>query len=179
MGYVVAQGEGERDAWAQATAGAQRSGGQRLREVAEVIAPVEVAEAFNLPVGATAVVRRRVMLLDGRPVELTDSYYPLALARGTRLAQARKISGGAPTLLRELGHEVRQVAEDVSARLTTDDEQELLGLARPMPVILLRRTSKTAVGVPVEVSVMTMLAEGRHLHYEFTVGGDDDAQTGR
>lgn len=177
--YVRAQDAGAHDAWTQATASAKRSGGQQLREVAEVPAPAEVAEAFGLPVGAVVAVRRRVMLLDGRPVELTDSYYPLAVAAGTRLAEARKVPGGAPTLLRELGHEVRQVAEDVSARLATEDERELLGLESPAPVIRLCRTSKTAAGVPVEVSVMTMLAEGRHLHYEFTVGSDDDAQTDR
>ncbi|MBW4719641.1 UTRA domain-containing protein [Saccharothrix sp. SC076] len=174
----MAQSAGERDAWSQATAGAQRSGGQRLREVAEVPASAEVAEAFGLPVGAPVVVRRRVMLLDGRPVELTDSYYPPSIARGTRLAEPRKIPGGAPTLLKELGYELRHVAEDVSARLATDEEQRLLELEAPEPVILLRRTSSTDDDVHVEVSVMTMLAAGRHLHYEFSVGSHD-AQTNR
>ncbi|HWO68322.1 MAG TPA: UTRA domain-containing protein, partial [Umezawaea sp.] len=58
--------------------------GQRLREVAEVEPPREVAEALSVAEGELVVVRRRVMSLDGRPVELTDSYYPVAIARGTR-----------------------------------------------------------------------------------------------
>jgi GntR family transcriptional regulator len=171
--YVKPRATGEREAWAQEAAEHGHVGSQRLREVAEVEPPGTVAAALKVAAGESVVVRRRVMLLDGQPVELTDSYYPSAIAQGTRLAEHRKIPGGAPTLLAELGHEMRHVDEDVSARLATDDEQQLLELAAPEPVIVLFRTSTTGDGVPVEVSVMTMLAAGRHLRYQLTIGGED------
>ncbi|WP_158843995.1 GntR family transcriptional regulator [Saccharothrix deserti] len=168
--YVKPRVRGDRDAWTQEAASYGRAGSQRLREVAEVEPPPAVAEALGVSAGESVVVRRRVMLLDGRPVELTDSYYPTAVARGTRLAEARKIPGGAPTLLADLGYELRYVDEDVSAQLATDDEQRLLGLVGPEPVIVLFRVATTTDGRPVEVSVMTMLAAGRHLRYRLTIG---------
>ncbi|AHH98200.1 hypothetical protein KALB_4838 [Kutzneria albida DSM 43870] len=116
-----------------------------------------------------------MMLLDEQPVELTNSYYPVAIARGTRLSEHKKIRGGATTLLAELGHRIRHVEEDVSARLATSDEQRLLGLDAPEIVLVLTRTSKADDGTPVEVSVMTMLAANRHLAYQLTIGGDDAA----
>ena len=69
---------GASDAWAAEAAGRGGSGTQRLRMVSEVTPPRSVAEALETPAGEQVVVRRRVMLLDEKPVELTDSYYPVA-----------------------------------------------------------------------------------------------------
>jgi DNA-binding GntR family transcriptional regulator len=157
---------GTGDAWA---AEAERRGaraGQRLREVAEVEPPRSVAEALSVATGQPVVVRRRVMSLDDRPVELTDSYYPVAIARGTRLAEPRKIPGGAITLLAELGHVPKHVREEVSARAATAEERELLDLDQDGWVMVLSRLVATVDGTPVEASVMTMNARVARLGYE-------------
>lgn len=108
------------------------------------------------------------MLFEDRPVEITDSYYPVTIARGTRLAEARKIPGGAVALLADLGHPPRHVREDVSARLATPDERTILQLGVESCVLLLARTLFTEKDFPVEASVMTMTADGRRLRYELT-----------
>jgi DNA-binding GntR family transcriptional regulator len=108
------------------------------------------------------------MLFDDHPVELVDSYYPATIARGTRLGEARKIPGGAVAFLAGFGHLPRRVREDVSARLATPDERTALRLDDPSCVLLLARTLIAGNELPVEASVMTMVADGRRLRYELT-----------
>ena len=167
--YVKPRDAGAPDAWAQEAADHGHVGTQQLLHVGEVAPPPRVAAAFSCAPTDPVVVRRRLVLLDDQPVELVDSYYPADLARGTRLAEARKIRGGAPTLLAELGHELHHVDEDVSVRLANAEESGLLALQGPSPVLVLQRTSSSRDGRPVEVSVMTMLP-GRHLRYQLTIG---------
>jgi DNA-binding GntR family transcriptional regulator len=165
LAYVAPRSNGQTDAW---TEEAQQRGGQRLAEVAEVDPPASVAEALQLPAGEKAVVRRRVILLDGEPVELADSYYPPSIARGTGLAEKRKIKGGAPTLLAELGYRARHVSEDLDFREADDAEREALALPEGTNVLTLLRTTTAEDGSPFEVQLMTMKAP-RRLHYEIEV----------
>ena len=165
MPYVSGQ---PGDAWGSEAAQHGGVGKQRLVEVAEVPAPTSVAEVLGLQAGQPVVVRRRVMLFDDQPVELVASFYPSTIARGTRLAEVRKIRGGAVALLAELGHRPRRVREDVTARLATADERAELHLADSSCVLQLSRVLFDQDDVPVEASVMTMIADGRRLRYELT-----------
>jgi GntR family transcriptional regulator len=165
IAYVTAQGAGQTDAW---TAESQGRGGQRLTDVAEVIPPPEVAVALALALGEKATVRRRVVLLDGDAIELADSYYPLPIARGTALAEKRKIKGGAPTLLGELGYHARHLIEDLELREANDAERAALALPAGSNVLTLLRTTASGDGTPYEVQFMVMKAP-RRLHYEIEV----------
>jgi DNA-binding GntR family transcriptional regulator len=122
---------------------------------------------LGVPSGELVVLRRRLMLLDEQPVEITDSYYPHWLAAGTALAEPRKIRGGAVTLLAELGHSPQRVREDVEARTASAEERDLLALGGESPVLVLYRLVLS--DRPVELSVMTMVAANRRLRYELTV----------
>src|SRR5690348_16339938 len=108
MTYVSGQ---PGDAWGAEAAQHGGAGTQRLVDVGEVSASPAVADALGLNTGEPVIIRRRVMLFDDHPVELVESYYPPALARGTRLAEPRKIRGGAVALLAELGHQPKRVQE--------------------------------------------------------------------
>ena len=167
--YLRPRSPGEPDAWAEETAQQGRTGGQRLREVAEMVPPSSVAQDLNSPAGEMVVVRRRVMLLDEHPIELIDSYYPAHIARGTLLAEPRKILGGAITLLAELGYRPHRVQEDVSARAPNAEERQLLALRHEEWVLVLSHLVMADSGLPIEASVMTMTAQGRHLRYQLAV----------
>lgn len=168
--YLSPRQEGQVDAWSEEAAAAGRVGTQDLREVGEAVPPPEVATALGLAVGVTAVVRRRTILLDGQPVESAESWYPAAVAMGTALAEPRKIQGGAVTLLAGLGYIVHEAQEDIAFRTSTETEAAVLGVAAGSPVIVLVRRNLTADNVPFEVSVMVMIAEGRHLRYRMIAG---------
>lgn len=165
--YVTQSGPS--DVWASEAARRGGVGTQRVLEVAEVVPPADVAQALKLPEGDVAVMRRRLVLLDDQPVELAESYYPPAVGRGTGLAERRKVPGGVVALLAQLGHHAAQADEDVHARPATDDERRVLDLPTQAWVLVLRRVLSDNAGQPIEVSVMTMRAEGRHLHYRVPV----------
>ncbi|MEO3874147.1 UTRA domain-containing protein [Nonomuraea sp. B12E4] len=169
MPYVLPRGAGQPDAWAEEAAQHGHAGRHILREVAEVRPPRDVAAALGVQGHETVVARRRTVLLDERPVELADSYYSLAIARDTPLAEPRKIRGGAPTLLAELGYPPAHIEEDVSARPASEEERQLLQLREHDWVLVLFRLSRARDNAPVEVSVMAMAPYGRHLRYHLSV----------
>ncbi|MFB9470567.1 UTRA domain-containing protein [Nonomuraea salmonea] len=167
--YVRPRRSGQPDAWTEEAAQHGHTGSNILREVVELYPPASVGAALGLREDEPAVVRRRTVLLDEQPIELADSYYPASIARGTRLADMRKIPGGAPTLLVELGHELVHVEEDVSARPATEEERELLRLGDHEWVLVLFRRSLSRDRTPIEVSVLTMVPHGRHLRYKLSL----------
>ncbi|WP_369145619.1 GntR family transcriptional regulator [Streptomyces sp. R44] len=169
--YLAPRKPGQSDAWTDEAARRGHRGGQRLLHAGLVDAPDPVRAALRLPATEHVVVRRRLILLDDQPVELADSYYPVAIAGDTPLAEPRKVPGGAVTLLKELGYTGAEVVEDVSAALSTAEEREQLGLPEGSAVLRLLRLTLTGDGTPMEASVMTMPAD-RHLTYRL---GKQDA----
>ncbi|MEV4080656.1 UTRA domain-containing protein [Nonomuraea fuscirosea] len=160
---------GQSDAWAEEAAQRGHTGAQQLREVVEVQPTAEVADALSVPLGETVIARRRLVLLDDLPVELADSYYPATIARNTQLAEARKIRGGAVTLLSEMGYLPHRIQEDIHARPATEEEHHLLQLDMHEWVLVLTRLTLSRDGTPFEYSIMIMVARGRHLRYELSV----------
>jgi DNA-binding GntR family transcriptional regulator len=163
--YVAGRTAGG-DAWAQEAAAAGRQGTQRITNVVEVPASPEVARALALTAGTSVIFRRRLVLLDGTPVEIADAYYPREIAAGTPLAGAQRIKGGAAALLATLGHRAYRTQEEVTARMPTPDERAILELPMDVPVLVLSRRTVDAADTPFEYAVMIMKAAGRVLRYE-------------
>ncbi|MCL3998481.1 GntR family transcriptional regulator [Streptomyces lavenduligriseus] len=170
MPYLTPREQGQPDAWGVEAAARGGKGSQRIVQAGEVPAPEEVAALLDVPVGETVVVRRRIIQLDDEPCELTDTYYPARVARGTPLARKGKIPGGAVTLLAELGHIGRRVREDVTARLPSAEERDALQLAPDAPVLTLSRVTLDGEDRPLQVDMMVMPAHRQRLRYEMRIG---------
>ncbi|MCT9138939.1 GntR family transcriptional regulator [Streptomyces violarus] len=168
--YLTPRERSKGDAWSADAAAQGRRGTQRIVHAGEVPAPAEVARLLGTPDGEPVVVRRRLILLDDEPNELTDTYYPVGIARGTPLAGTARIRGGAVTLLAELGHVGALVREDVTATLPEKDEQEALRLAPAEPVLRLTRLTLDRDDRPVQVDRMVMAASRHQLRYEIRIG---------
>ncbi|MER5494178.1 GntR family transcriptional regulator [Streptomyces sp. NPDC002454] len=168
--YLSPRAAGQADAWTAEAAARGRKGTQRVVLAGEVRASGEVADLLGLDEAAEVIVRQRVILLDGEATELTDTYYPADLARGTRLAETSKIPGGAVTLLAELGYVAHAVREVVRARMPDVREQELLATGPGAPVLTLTRVTADARGVPFQVDVSVFPATAHGLSYEMRVG---------
>ncbi|TXJ85264.1 UTRA domain-containing protein [Streptomyces lavendulae] len=164
--YVTPRKNEQGDTWQEEAAARGGVGSQRVVRAGEVPAPREVAGLLMVEEGATVVVRQRVIYLDNRPVELTDTYYPVEVARGTRLEETKKIRGGAVTLLADLGYSARRVREEVSARMPTDAEQRLLDLDDAEPVLCMTRLTMDADGRRFQVDESVFPATGQRLRYE-------------
>ncbi|MBD0743547.1 GntR family transcriptional regulator [Streptomyces sp. CBMA152] len=133
--YMAPSAPGEPYRWVSEAAGREQRGSNKILRVAEVTPPKRVAAALGLDGNGKAVLRSRIGLLDDEPAELVNSYYPVELARDTRLADRRRIPGGSPTLLADMGFPPREQADEVTARKATQEEHALLELPDDVPVL--------------------------------------------
>ncbi|MEW2527528.1 GntR family transcriptional regulator [Streptomyces sp. NPDC047071] len=163
--YMPPSPEGAPYSWIAEAAKRNQQGSTQLLEVLEAEPPAQVAEALGIAQGDTAVMRYRLMLLDGEPAELVHSYYPLEIARGTALTHKRRIKGGSPTLLAGLGFPPRHVDDRVSTRIPTSEEVRLLELPEDAPVLRTFRIVTTDEHQPIEVSVMIKAGHLYELQY--------------
>ncbi|WP_327367848.1 GntR family transcriptional regulator [Streptomyces sp. NBC_01217] len=168
--YLAASPGARGDMWAAKAAAEGRRGSQRVVQAGEVKAPGAVAELLGVPAGQNVVARRRIMYLDDEPCELTDTYYPVDIARGTGLAGTAKIPGGAIRLLADPGHVGVRVREDVTARPATGHEQEQLRLTAGEPVLQLTRLTLDDADRPIQVDVLAMPPRRQKLRYEIRIG---------
>ena len=170
--YVAPRDPASADPWREEAARAGRVGTHRLALVERRVPPARVGALLGDEPGTAAVLRRRIVELDGKPVEISDSWYPAALADGTALAVQRPIKGGASRLLAELGYSATRHVEEIAVVETPEPLREVL---EDSLVIELTRTSYAASGTPFEVAVMAMsreMAPGvpRRLRYELRAG---------
>ncbi len=106
------------------------------------------------------------MFLDDEPVELTNTYYPADLARGSGIMDASKIPRGARAALADLGYPPRRAHEVVYTRMPTPDESRALRLPMGTPVLHVVRTVLSDDDRPIEVSVMVLSGDRNRLEYE-------------
>lgn len=157
--YLRPQGGGAADAWTQA------GGSQQIIDAGAMVPPPDVAAALGLEPGALAVGRRRLISLDGRPFEVAASWWPASIADGTPLAEARRIKGGAVTLLAGMGYTVDRSVEEVWADAAPEEEARLLGIEPGAPVLMLFRTAYDARGQAFQVDP-TMRRSGARQRYD-------------
>ena len=151
---------------------------QRLIEVSTREASPEVAALLELGEDAPQVIlRRNLLLLDDRPVQLTDSHFPVSLFGTTRIAEAadtQAMPGGPHAEMWRLGWSLDHATEDVSARMPTPQEAQALRLAQGTPVVRIVRTTY-AVGPgadeprPVDVTDYVLAADRHVLTYHVAV----------
>lgn len=136
-------------------------------EVGTEHAPPAIREALGLSARARVVARRRRYLMDGRPVELAESYVPQAIAGGTKIAEADTGPGGIYARLEELGHQLAEFSEEVAARMPTPEERRRLQLPAGTPVLTVRRIAFDAEGASVELTDTVKAAPSYVLEYRF------------
>jgi len=143
---------------------------QLLRELAEVPAPDRVAERLEIDPGTPVWVRRRTTLIDGRPNQLADSYYELAVAADApRIREEDTGPGGGFSRLEEAGYLLAEICEEWAARMPTGPESVALKLPAGTPVLELIRTVLTTTGRPVEVMLAVMAGDMTSMSYRFPI----------
>lgn len=143
---------------------------QRIRSVAAMGAPREIATRLSLDEGAPVVVRRRVFLLEGRPIALVDSYYPAEWASGTAIEEPNRVRGGVYALIEDpdgpIRRQIARSVDDLVARMPTPDEAVELALPPGVPVVQVIRTVFDSADLPVEVQDSVMAADRHEFRYE-------------
>lgn len=133
-----------------------------LLDLSKDKATPEEADQLRLRKGQL-VLRRQVSrhAPDG-PLEVATDVVSAALARGTALEQPDRAETGLYELLAEAGHAPRRLTEQLTARMPSPAEQELLRLSPGTPVLRSVRTAVDASGRPLAVTT-TVLAADRHV----------------
>lgn len=167
--YMPPATTGEPYRWISEAEKRSQRGSSKLLEVAVVTPPYEVARALGLEESGQSLLRKQILLLDGEPTELTRSYYPLELAEGTAMMEHRRIRGGTPTLLSELGHPPREFVDEVSSEIPTEEEVVALELPKDMPVMLTFRIVFSDDERPIEVSLLAKAAHRYRMRYRLVV----------
>ena len=130
-------------------------------------APGDIADLLGIDPGEEVVVREQVLgdAQTGRPVQISTSYLPSGIARGTRLTQAGLAAGEFYDLLEEMRGALRWT-EAVGARMPTPAETAVLGLGKGVALL---RIVRTAIGPD---SVVLEVEESRLSAAEWEVGYD-------
>ncbi|MGC9669916.1 GntR family transcriptional regulator [Planosporangium sp. 12N6] len=145
---------------------------QHLIFVGRAAAPAEVAEAFGLSAGAELVTRRHLVRTGDAPVEVGASWLRPADTAGTSLEQPQ-------TFGRPLYQEVEEVTgrvytsatDQLSARLPTREEAELLQIRPDTPVLVLLHVAYDADHRPIEVAEATWPGPMTTLTEEYKIPG--------
>lgn len=133
--------------------------------------PMDAARKLNLADDATAILRKRIMLRNDIPIEISWSYYPADLAAGTALDQPQRLRGGAPAILAALGHHQHEFMDEVQVREPTTEEFEALDLPAGIPVMRTLRTITDEAGSVLEVTVMVKAGHLYGMRYRQVVVG--------
>lgn len=133
----------------------------------EMPMPEWVAEALGGTTGEPVAFRDRRYTVDERPVQLSTSYLPVDIARGTQIMHTDSGPGGIYARLAELGHEPANFVEYVRARMPLPDEAERLSLPGGTPVLQVTRHAFNADGRCVEVNLMILDGMAFLLDYSF------------
>jgi GntR family transcriptional regulator len=139
----------------------------KLLDVEEVVAPAAVREAFDLSEGGTALLRRQVLSLGDEVCELVESYYPMDLARGTALMHHKKIKGGTPRLLADMGFPPVRCVDKLSARWPTPEQYRALKMPTKLPVLRAFRVVYSSDDRPIEATIMAKAGHLYEMQYEF------------
>ncbi|MBA2807065.1 GntR family transcriptional regulator [Streptomyces sp. KM273126] len=166
--FMAPAGSGEPYPWLTEAAKHGTSARSTILDVVESRPPADVRTALGLPADRLALLRSQILMIDDEPAELVSCYYPLDIARGTAMMDRRRIKGGTPALLAQLGYPPRLSVDRVSARIPTQDQYQALNLPSSLPVLRTLRVVYSDQERPVEATVMVKAGHLYELQYEFT-----------
>jgi GntR family transcriptional regulator len=143
---------------------------QLVRHLGTVPAPAAVAERLGIEPGDDVHVRRRTTLIEGRPHQLADSYYPLEIAEQVPALKREDTGpGGGFARIEEAGIRLARIREEIAIRMPAGPEVGVLRLPEGTPVAELIRTVCDTGGRPVEVMIATLAGDMTTFDYEFPV----------
>lgn len=153
------------DAWTTDVIAQGRTPAQTI-EVSIVQPPEHVASLLELEEGENAALRKRIRTVDGEPNSLSMSYYPMSIVATSEIIQPQDIVRGANRVLAEMGHDQVRYRDQITARMPTPYERDMLRIGAGIPVHEHVRVGFDAEDVPVRVAVTVLPADRHIIQYE-------------
>ena len=145
---------------------------RRMLEVGETTVPADVAKWLEVPEGSPVIVRRRLQLIDDVPAVLSATFFPLWLAKGTKLESPGALPEGPDAAIEGLGHRFAHGVEAFRARMPSPEEAHILQLGPGVPVVRMLHVDYDAEDRPLQVAD-DLYAADRH---EFVLEWDEPEQ---
>jgi GntR family transcriptional regulator len=135
---------------------------------AEVVnPPAAVAVHLDLGESEQALIRKRHMFVNGRPVQIASSYIPLSIAGSVDLAFPDTGPTGIYERLAERGHQVARFVEEIESRRPSEEEASFLGISPAQPVLEVTRLVYDRVSRPLEAVINVFPSQLWQLTYEW------------
>ncbi|WP_331741058.1 GntR family transcriptional regulator (plasmid) [Streptomyces sp. NBC_01023] len=137
-----------------------------------VPAPEPIAERLAISPGDLCVCTHYEFLADGQPVQLSESWEPMAITDGTPivLPEMGPLAGkGVVERMRSIGVAISTVVEVPRPARATQVQANLLGISLGDLVLQIERTIFDTEGRPVETADMVIPDRCREVVYEFGV----------
>lgn len=134
------------------------------------IPPKDVAERLHVPSEELSVLHRENhYYADDEPVQIVSTYLKWQEVEGTQLLEEKTGKDGIYGRLEELGHVMTRIRDEISARMPTPHEAQVLGLLPGVPVLEVLHTSIDQDSAPFEVSRYVHRSDQTGLLYELDV----------
>jgi GntR family transcriptional regulator len=146
---------------------------RRMLKVGITEAAPEIAQWLQVEPGEPVLVRSRLQSIDDQPAVLSASYFPLWLAKGTRLKQASALPEGPDTVIEALGHQFSRGVEVLSARMPTPEEAHALRLPPGAPVVRLLHIDYDGEDRPLQVADDLYIADWHEFVFEWAEPDQD------
>jgi GntR family transcriptional regulator len=140
----------------------------KLVQMEAIGPPIIIAERLNIPNGEQALIRRREMFADGRPIQLAASYIPMSVAGDVSLALPDTGPTGIYERLAKRGHRVARFVEEIESRRPAKDEADFLRISKTQHVLQVTRVAYTAAGQPLEVTINVFPSQLWQITYEWS-----------
>src|SRR5437763_6920411 len=129
---------------------------QQLVEVGRAAAPAEIADAYGVAPGVELVVRRHLVRTADAVVEVGASWFKPADAAGTSLERMEAFGRPLYQEVEEVtGRRYASATDQVTARLPSRDEAEILQIRPDTPVLHLLHIALDERHKPIEVATAT------------------------
>ena len=149
---------------------------QHLTEVGHTPAPADIAEVFGVSPGTTLVVRRHLVRTSDVPVEVGASWLRPADADGTALARPEVFDRPLYQEVEEAtGRTYTSATDQITARLPSRDEAELLQIRPDTPVLVLMHVAFDQRGKAIEVSQAVWPGPVTQLTEKYQIAGERPA----
>ncbi|GAA1778307.1 GntR family transcriptional regulator [Luedemannella helvata] len=131
-------------------------------DVSLIAAPADIAQRLELDEGTLIVARRRVRSINGEPVNINDSHFPLEIVKDSEIMSPADIPRGTNQALADLGYAQDRAIDEYYWRMPTPEESHRLSLGAGTPVVMHIVTGYTVDGRPVRCT-RNVLPGDRHM----------------
>ncbi|SBT69303.1 GntR family transcriptional regulator [Micromonospora sediminicola] len=135
-------------------------------DVSLVQATPDIAQRLRVDPGTVVVARRRVRYINGEPININDSHFPLDIVKDSEVMLPADVARGTNQVLADLGYPQDRAIDEIYTRMPTPEQIHRLGLGPGTPVAVHYVTGYVADGTPVRCTVNVLPSDQHVIVFE-------------